>query len=258
MKVLEWNINKRTRTSLVEPFVCEKILSQEADVICLVEYTEDFRIKNALEGSYWTFESVRSNGNQILLAVKKSFVKDRPIIVRNYDEYSCYNFLHIRIKTLDEKELSILGVRLLTGNGKNSIDARKQTPPLNRYLKSIKKEPFFCVGDFNIREYRMSYWFPEYRTLEVEVGNEKIEEVSYFFPRNYCEPYIGEFGILDHIITDIIEKEKIRVSVKYNWNFLNSAPHVYPSKNEIKKGCYWNIKEGFPDHAMLIAKITVV
>lgn len=251
IKVLEWNINKRTRTSFVELFVCERILMQEADVVCLVEYTEDLRIKKALEKIYWISESVRSNGNQILLAVKKSFVKEQPVIVRNYDEDSCYNFLHIRINTLDGKEVSVLGVRLLTGGGKNSIDAKKQTPPLNRYLKSLN-EPFLCVGDFNIREYRMSYWFPEFRIQEIEPGKKKIEQASYFFPKSYCEPFIGTFGILDHILAP----KEVSVSAKYNWDFVNDH-NTYPSINEIKNGCYWNIKPGFPDHAMLIANVTV-
>lgn len=252
MKILEWNINKRTRTSLVEPFVCERILSQEADIICLVEYTEDLKIKNTLEESYWFFESANSSGNQILLAVKKSFVMERPVIVRDYDEYNCYNFLHIKIKTLNEQELSVLGVRLLTSTGKNRIDAEKQTPPLNKYLKSIH-EPFLCAGDFNIREYRMSYWFPDYRTQEIEPGNEQIEESSYFFPKNNREPYIETFGILDHILTG----KDLRVSAKYNWDFVNDHD-IYPSKSGLRKGCYWNIAPGFPDHAMLIANVSAV
>lgn len=249
MKVLEWNINKRSRNTLVEPFVCERILLQEADVVCLVEYTEDQTIKAALKPSYWIFESIPSNGNQILLAVNKSFAKEEPIVIRNHDEYACYNLLHIRIKDQNEKETSIVGIRMLTGKGRSRIDAKKQAPPLNKYLETIE-EAFLCVGDFNIRESRMSYWFPNYRMQEIEIGKRNIEEASYFFPKTYSEPYIATFGVLDHILTS----KELKASAKYNWDFVCDHD-TYPSIDEIKNGCYWKINPGFPDHAMLIAEI---
>ena len=48
MKLLEWNIHKMTNNVLVKPFVYNRILEQEAEIICLVEYIEDIGIKGKL------------------------------------------------------------------------------------------------------------------------------------------------------------------------------------------------------------------
>ena len=250
MIVLEWNINKRSaKNILAEPFVSQRVLSQNADVICLVEYTTDIVIKEALRPLYWVFESVLSSGNQILLAVKKSFVKEKPIVIRDYDEPNCYNFLHIKMIGLDGNPFHVIGLRMLTGSGENSIDAQKQTPPLNRYLKLLK-EKFICVGDYNIMDFRMAHWFSDFHIQEMRRGKREIESASYFFPKRENERRIGGFGKLDHILTD----QRLKVTARYNWDFVHDHP-IYPSIDDINDGCYWSIDKGFPDHAMLIAEV---
>lgn len=38
MKLLEWNINKRSKKLPTELLVCQKLKDIQADIICLLEY----------------------------------------------------------------------------------------------------------------------------------------------------------------------------------------------------------------------------
>lgn len=251
IKLIEWNINKRSTNTPCKEYICNRILNQNADIICLTEYLEDELIKRSLNEAYWITESICSQGNQILIAIKKSLSKEKPIIIKNNDEPNCYNFLHIRLKRSIDKYISIIGMRMLTGEGKNAINAEIQTPPLNKYLKNIK-ESFICVGDFNIREYRIGHWFPNYNIHEIRSNNSRIEEYSYLFPKESFVK-LENAGALDHIISN----KMFKITSKYNWDFLCDN-EIYPNIEDIERGCYWNIPLGYPDHGMLISEIEFV
>lgn len=253
MKLIEWNINKRTQDIKTPNFVSDRILEQKADVVCLLEYYEDLRIRSELLEKYLYEESVVGSGNQVLIAVNKEYAPEGIDVVRNWEEKGCYNFLHIKFEDYQGKELSIIGLRMLTGKRNNRIDASKQTPPLNKYLEDIKTQ-FVCVGDFNIREYRMPCWFPNYRIQTVKESNEQINKVSFLFPNNYDEPkIIKDMGIIDHVLV----REAVQVEVEYSWEFLSDDKmYSYQDKSTIKVGNdYFIIKQGLPDHGMMICDI---
>lgn len=247
MVLLEWNINKRTKAVNSPVFVIDNILKNNPDVICLVEYYEDYELENQLK-DYHIEKSAIDSGNQILIAVKKSFDSSGIEVICSTEERNCYNFLHIRLKTTG---LSIIGVRMLTGEGKNSIDAEKQTPPLKRYLSALR-EPFVCIGDYNIREFRMYKWFDNIKLLDIEETSDYLEQTSFFFKDKYEPDVIGSFGVLDHILCS----DKINGKVGYSWDFVNDC-EIYPSKQNLKLGTYWNIPIGYPDHGMLICNIEI-
>lgn len=106
MVLLEWNINKRTKVVNSPVFVIDNILKKNPDVICLVEYYEDYELENQLK-DYHIEKSAIDSGNQILIAVKKSFDSSGIEVICSTEERNCYNFLHIRLKTTG---LSIIGV----------------------------------------------------------------------------------------------------------------------------------------------------
>lgn len=253
IKIMEWNINKRSCSFPCKKFVSDRILEQEADIICLTEYTNDEGIKTSLKNLYWITESVCSQGNQILIAIKRSFSEKPPEVIRDYDEPECYNLLHLKVKS-GSNTFSVVGIRMLTGDGKKAINAKKQTPPLNNYLRDLKdrKESFICVGDFNIREYRIKHWFPNYKIHEIQPSNSILEKTSFLFTNDDKEHKdFNNAGVLDHIISD----ESFEVSSKYNWDFLKDN-EIYPTIDELKNGCEWDICPSYPDHGMLIADIT--
>lgn len=249
IKLIEWNINKRSTNTPCKEYVCSRILEQNADIICLTEYLSDELIKSSLKEMYWIEESNCSQGNQILIAVKKSFVKKEPTVVRNNDEPECYNLLHLEVEN-NLHTFSVVGIRMLTGEGENAMNAEKQTAPLKDYLKKLK-EPFICVGDFNIREYRMKHWFSDYKIHKIQPSDLRLEEASYLFTND--DKKHKEFdnaGALDHIISD----KTFEVSSRYNWDFLKDDKK-YPTIEELRKGHDWTISPGYPDHGMLIAEI---
>jgi exonuclease III len=251
MKLIEWNINKRSNHVISPSFVSERILKLEPDVICLVEYVADSGIRSALNEHYWFAESIKESGNQVLIAVSKNYAHNGIRVICDKEQKGCYNFLHINFKDSAGEIISIIGVRMLTGRGENKIDAIKQTPPLNKYLESIKTK-LICVGDFNIREYRMSKWFPNYKIQVVKESNEPANRSSFFFPDDYNEE-IKTLGILDHVLV----RKDVKVEAEYSWDFISDdVMYPYQEISAISVGKqYFKIPIGIPDHGIMICNI---
>lgn len=255
MKILEWNINqrspeKRLKNNIsflpeIPSFVYSRIMEQKADIVCLTEYYSNSEFREKLENDYWVQESENMSGNQILLAVSKRFAPEPIECVRKTDEKGCYNFLHIRFLDNMNRNLSVIGIRMLP-----PADAEKQTPPFNQYLNKVE-EPFVCVGDFNIRESRMKEWFPNYQTA-VLCAQDELEKISYIFPNDFKNPEkITDLGILDHVLLSPC----FTATSSYNWDFL-ADDKIYPNRLslEINKP-YPVIPPPLPDHGMLIAYV---
>ncbi|MBV4447907.1 hypothetical protein KM799_15035 [Clostridium tyrobutyricum] len=245
MKLLEWNINKRTNSIPVQPFVYNRILEQKTDIICLVEYIDDINIKDKLTDEYWFKESVAHSGNQILIAISKKIAPNEMQLVRATEEISCYNFLHVRFVDSCNRGFSVVGVRMLS-----PMDATIQTPPLNKYLSQIK-EPFICIGDFNIKGYRMNHWFPKYKTEILKSSTQEIENSSIVFVDKYSKTIEG-FGDFDHVLGS----DNLQITSEYKWGFIEDDA-IYPKISNIKIGAMWNIKPAYPDHAMMITEIEI-
>lgn len=248
MKLIEWNINKRSNNIQSRPFVATRLMEQKADVICLVEYIHDVGLIAAMEEEYWLEESIISSGNQVLIAVSKKYAPFGIEVVRNEEEQQCFNLLHVRFNNISGNEFSIIGIRMLTGEGKYAINARKQTPPLNRYLSAVK-DPFVCVGDFNIREQRMKYWFPEYRIGSIRRKKNELSSTSFIFSGiNWNK----RCGILDHVLLH----PKFSAEIEYYWDFIRDDT-IYPQEKQLKEGASWCVRPGYPDHAMMICDIDI-
>lgn len=246
MKLLEWNIHKMTNNILVKPFVFNRILEQEADIICLVEYIDDIGIKNKLSAEYWIRESIAGSGNQILIAISKKIAPNGIELIRNTEEEVCYNFLHVSFVNIYNKKFSVIGVRMLS-----PIDAYKQTPPLNEYLSQIK-ESFICMGDFNIKRNRLSHWFPKCNMENLKYNTKEINNSSIVYVEKYTKVIKG-FGDVDHVLGS----DDLKITSEYNWEFIEDD-EMYLQKSYIRVGEVWDIKPAYPDHAMVITEIDVV
>ena len=132
MKLIEWNIHKMTNDIPVQQFVVDALVKMDADIICLVEYLTDKGIVAALERDYWLEESNSISGNKVFIAVKKKIAPCGIVTVKKDEIVDCYNFLHIDFINNEGEKLSIIGVRMLS-----PINAKKQTPPLVKYIKRL-------------------------------------------------------------------------------------------------------------------------
>lgn len=246
MKLLEWNIHKMTNKVPVKPFVYKRILEQCADIICLVEYFDDTKIKDKLSENYWISESTACSGNQILIAISKEIAPKGIEIKRATEEALCYNFLHISYINSHDEKFSVIGVRMLS-----PMDASKQTKPLNKYLSKLQesKESFVCMGDFNIKRCRMKYWFPEYNIGQLKCNTQKIDNSSIVYVEKYTKRING-FGAVDHVLGS----DDLQITAEYKWDFIEDDDH-YPKKCDIQICNRWEIDVAYPDHAMMIAEI---
>lgn len=252
LKLVEWNIHKMRSKAPSPLFVSTYLKSLNADILCLTEYTHDEGVIKALEKDYWLEESVPLSGNQILIGVKRVLISFETQKICDIDERDCYNFLHISFLPVGmKKKLSIIGIRMLTGKGKHRMDARKQTPPLVKYLSNLN-EPFLCTGDFNIKRHRMSKWFPGYGVGDLIEKKNEIDNSSYVFTDEYTYE-ITDFGILDHIL----HSKDFKINVEYDWGFISHSA-IYPPKDFIMVGREWGIDPLYPDHGMLLANISWV
>lgn len=246
MKLLEWNIHKMTNNVLVKPFVYNRILEQEADIICLVEYIDDIGIKNKLSGEYWIRESIARSGNQILIAISKKIAPNGIELIRATEEASCYNFLHISFTNSYNKKFSVIGVRMLS-----PINASSQTKPLNIYLSQLK-ESFICAGDFNIKRNRMSHWFPKCNIGNLKYNTQEIDSSSIVYVERNTK-VINGFGEVDHVLGS----DDLHIKSEYKWDFIEDDKE-YPQKSNIRIGGLWDIKPAYPDHAMMITEIDII
>ena len=237
-----------TKDIPVEGFVIDAILAQDADIICLIEYLSDAGIESALSPKYWHEESISISGNKVFIAVKKDFAPYGITTVCRNEKPGCYNFLHVNFETRNGNLLSTIGVRMLS-----PMDAQKQTPPLLDYLKDIQNS-YICMGDYNIKDYRMGKWFPEIEKETLIPQNRALSEASIIYVDPKSKVVVDDefYGAVDHVL----HSKDISVIAQYNWDFTDSNP-IYVPINEVRPGAIWDVKPGNPDHAMLIAEIAI-
>lgn len=245
LKLAEWNIHKMTNDILVKQFVIDKLINVDADVICLIEYLRDTGIEENLKEKYWFEESNTISGNKVFIAVKKEFAPDG-IKVKNKNEViGCYNFLHIEFLMQNGEPLSVIGVRMLS-----PIDASKQTPSLQKYISRLSTS-FLCTGDFNIKDCRMTKWFPNISIEKIINTDCVLSDSSIIYvDKDSCK--VTGFGAVDHVL----HSDNINVESEYDWKFL-SCDSIYPCINKIAIGTIWNIPPAHPDHALMISNIEI-
>ena len=245
MLLVEWNLHKMTNNVLVEKYVIDCLKRVEADIICLVEYLTDSGIEEAFREDYFLAESNSCSGNKVFIAIKKSISSDEIRIIKRDGVIDCYSFLHIDFSLSNGEIFSVIGIRMLS-----PIDAPKQTPSLYKYLKRIENT-FICVGDYNIKDYRMEHWFPTISIETIEKDNKPLGDTSIIYVDKKTKEIVG-YGAVDHAL----HSKDIEIKTKYDWDFLSKCM-VYPSIEKIKPGEIWDIPAAYPDHAMMISIVEI-
>ena len=266
MKIYEWNIHMAATFSCnkgysIKAWIADEILCDNPDVIVLTEFVVskgwDYFQGKLEEKEYFWFVSNTSGKNGILIAIKNNASYDFSSIfnyehdavnnseiffvnkVENEDIILLPDFFEIKLK-INQKETSIIGVRIREGNKKSQFQA------LDQYLSKLNHS-VVCVGDFNV------YWPGIWRTKDNDKLPKTSKKYDLYTPKykdgdNWFS-YVHRDGTLvqlDHLITNIKCS-----SVKYDWNFVT------------RQNGYWCIKEasnkpkGMPDHAILKCDIDI-
>ena len=242
MRVAFWNIHKMTRCVPAPAFVAQTLLSAEADVICLTEYVTDPALVQALAAGYHVAESRTVTGNQVLLAVRRTFAPDGIRIVAADELPDSCNLLHITFDREDGRPLDVLGIRMLS-----PMRGEVRVPPLRRALDALDGS-FLCMGDFNIHAYRMSHWFPKIRRGRMA----DPRAFSYVFTGKETHRITGT-GTIDHLLLS----DDMDAVVSCDWGYTALDPR-YPGTPPLPVGTDWRIPVGLPDHALMTAEITDV
>lgn len=255
MKIGCWNINQRSRNTVIPILVFEELLKRDLDIIVLTEYTDSKNHKDfiyKLMNAGYNVEKSRyvKNTNQILIAVKHTIVTN-DIDVHYFDNIETLpNLLHLKIN-----EISIVGARIKIGGYTNQEEAnqeflerRMQLERMIDYISGLDGK-IMLLGDLNNGKHNELDKDKTYRGLAREHFNyylikellrdkgfklhTPVESYSWkSSPKNQCK--------LDHIVTKQISDSEI-TNAKYDWDFTDRVDY----KKEV----------GFPDHAILTATI---
>lgn len=278
-----WNINGRTGTTVYGiPTIPVSVIAKQIldkrdmmpDVLIFTEYYEAINgikdLKDLLQGYYHLFSSPFSaERNGILIGVKlnsglkvlntNSHLTDESVNI-------IPDFLEVVVETLEKKQLSIIGTRIIQTN---AADRKKQIKLLANYIKKIKH--FILGGDLN--NYRIlgdkdniheSYIKNTYPAGSVEYNYQIIKGIcteidcEIYTPESpynsdYAFDYTSIHKLHDiplsstnytHKIDHFLCSPTIKcTSTDYDWSFLKNYPDSFFCGNDILPG--------IPDHALL-------
>jgi len=265
MKIIEWNINQRSNKNRLQmpEWVLREVLDQKADIIVLTEYCDTIDY-NFVVNKLKEYNVERTNNprgqNDVLIAIKKEFaVLNRKKLVSSFEkgEKDNPNFLRVDIKKGD-KIVTVIGCRIRVGYGEYNKETRKyEKNEKNDYemrgkqYKKIITEISNCendvilIGDLNVSEKHTEYadfnWCKVNKSLPKGFTIYTPEEGYSFYNVKIQEEFC-----LDHIITNISEE----IQLDYYWDYKEGRePIVYIPNRKIEPP--------YPDHAILIAEITI-
>lgn len=280
LKILSWNVNQRagyTNLNGIPELVLNELQKRNSDIVCLLEY---FKTKNhrsfchSLENlGYRVFADERlmiGKNNEVLIALKKTITVDDSLnVLPNDSRYP--DFLQATIKNNDKK-LHIIGTRIKISSPPKNIsqkqkdsflikDANERMNQINNLLNYVKnlKGRVCIVGDFN------NYFYTENSKVDSWADDKRYLQNYYSYP--LLVNAMSKLSLINHTPqgeTDKVfswtnrnvrsDKKYVRndhifsnVSVsgeRYCWNFLHSENYIPDTV-------------GYPDHAMLMATITI-
>ncbi|MDF3335300.1 endonuclease/exonuclease/phosphatase family protein [Lacticaseibacillus rhamnosus] len=251
MKLLEWNLNQRSvqKKDGIPHFVVEHIAQINADAVYLTEFVRENdsgEFLKELRGlGYAVFLGPAPDKamNEVLIALKKNYVNEPNIFVMGRDD-SQPNFLRVtsKIKNLD---ISFIAARIKVGGGNLEEDYINRSIQLHAIINEIDElqgnvvlagdfnNGFFQDGD-NSESYpnrpRQNYSYPRL-VAELSANGYTCHTPKQLSSWNNCR--------LDHLFVNNSVKVE---SIEYDWSFK-------------KDPAYKENFVGWPDHAMLIAKI---
>ena len=250
MRLIEWNINGRSRSTHKQAkasnFIYKKIMDHSPDVIVLTEFVSaSYEGLKALLGQqdYFCFHS-GNIGNEILIAIKKDKYDvfcSSALELENQPNRP--NYLSLTLKDLETgKKIVLVGVRITIGGSDLFQDFKSRRQQLNWLTDKLErvKYPMLIVGDLNNGVYHN--------------GSPDEEQTFIGKPRQYYNYYLVKRKMKENSVTvttpargmswrycrlDHCLSKKLRIlSASYDSSFMNDPDY----KHII----------GYPDHSQLV------
>lgn len=280
LKILNWNINGRTgHGNYVVPvnLLVEEIFLRSPDIFVLTEFVKTLGwndLKCILEEQYYIFTSpFKPKENGVLIGVKKSadiLSANELNVWNNIENENCPNFLEKDLFVNGER-IKVIGTRIKVNSQKRKTqeeydndfkDRKNQFDCLWNYIKTLNCK-VIVAGDFNNgiigAETQKDYYYKNcsreyysyqylWRTVE-EWGNKLVTPGR--GDKNSFSYVCGDAKIKeDHIV---LSENFIVNNLKYDWDFISSKNGYGNLKYDEDKSAV----TGMPDHAMLIAEVSL-
>lgn len=282
MKILEWNINQRSKQlnyDDIPAYVAQALWGEDPDFFVL---TECYKVKHwdrFLDslGHYTLFQTDNSSHhqNEILIGVKPIYGNGRIVtnMASGYENLNP-NFLHVVVE-VEGRDLNIMGARIRVPKLTPS-SLESQTYRLNQLDMIIDQidtvaEPAILVGDFNNYRRGLSPATldlkrdPKYAKCalwNMSVLRERFYEIGYSmytpdgFSFGWKNPNMNYQVAQDHVFLKGLNLAKNDLDgtdyCYYVDEFMQLAPEVY-EKSGIK-----GVRTPHPDHKMLITEFDLI
>lgn len=282
LKVLEWNLNFGSYDVVPAGFTSEYI--KDFDVVILTEVKESNALINMIKSLGYDYIISDDQGeftNQIVIMAKKNYkLKRINGSLRSTNEEFEPDFIH-GIIAVGKKKINILGIRIKTsGYGERFIQAKL----IKEYIYTIEGS-IICAGDFNSGQIRglenVDYSDVEllyqYRNRGKELSELRLYNFhlikKLFGERFILKETMGEdnswglsekegdlvYGFGKRVKNDLLFYSRdIKGNSNYSWKHVRQNRQKYRemiTKNSKRSGN--KINHGYPDHARLVAELTV-
>ena len=262
-KVLGWNINQRSGLGKEIPeLVLQELLAQDADVIVLTEVVKNDSLSVFLQkmrkAGYESAISKNENTNEVCILWKAELyqllnVDDSLITAKENDNP---NYLMVELKDQNDKKFNVVGYRIRVGSKEstNEYEGRARQMKIVTEKLALLDGPTMVVTDSNnLRRgaTRKEWNLSVLDSMLAAVGFKRnTPEGSSIYAENAVSPEY-EFAE-DHIITKEIEISDF----EYDRDFVKRNTEVYMWGKDFTKhiegtNFYKQIREGFPDHAIV-------
>lgn len=278
LKIMEWNLNfKSDREIKIASFIKERI--ENEDIIIFTEVVKNYSVLQFMRdlNEFNFHESYNTEGNQIIIAIRRDIKVTRVISkIPKISMNNSPNFLHIEVM-INGLKYQLLGIRIRIDNGSEDDykERRKQFEYFSNYISDL--DNVIILGDFNNSYIRGDLEGSYSKTKKLYEKNSKGELlVTRFFNYHMMKDMIGEdinvftpsnkkswglkctddrfdYGYIqnDHLMTS---KSIFIEEFDYDWDFVCKNKEKYCAMNVDKTGRI-DVEKGYPDHAVLWAKV---
>lgn len=259
LKVVEWNVNGKTKNECKGELVTPIIQAYEddiPDVVILTEYNIDINSENDFEQEmkkYYDKPDNNSNdikNSKISIWIKKDINEESKVIGCSKNEE---DINHIEVKSVlriknQKIDVLLVGVRMpdIKGsNGKTSVYGEERINKFNNWLEQIKyrkDQVIIICGDFNHGKYKQ------------DKSYKKIHKYNYNWIREKMKDFDTDSDTLrDTSVTE--RKSKSGNIIKY------PIDHIFVNGGKINKATYkCKLKDNnktYSDHYMLVSEIMI-
>ena len=272
-KVLEWNINHRQgRSQKYMPEWVATVIREDyadTDIIILTECSSNIpnwdTIKKRIfeDKEYLVFESFNNQGHQndVVIAVKKErfSVKDtRSHYSANPDTA---DHLEIKCKTKAGTELTVIGMRIHSYDKVTDANDEKKRIAFQSIINDVKNDNIVVIGG-DLNNYRRGCQTRKWCLRRIDEICQKNGFMRYTphgssIYKDYTEDDPYAFAE-DHFIVKGVESVQL---LPYDRSFVNKDKTIYRWGQDFQVNFggnnYGHIDDPYPDHAILMAEITI-